>query len=148
MTCSATSEIVEVEPSPRVKLASAAMVLPAMKSSAGACVAREISVMSVSASVLSSPASVDAVAVEVAPDPQGSERGVGCRDLAVGVGIERRKRRKAGGLGVAEQLVDGVDRAVGVEVAREQAVVALDPAGALGESVAVDVEIDAVPLYG
>ena len=76
------------------------------------------------------------------PDLQARERGVGRTDLAVGVAIERGQMREARGLGVAEHFRDVVDGAVGIQIADQEAVGALDPGGFFGEAVADEVEIN------
>ncbi len=84
----------------------------------------------------------DAVAVEVLPDLQLGPQHVRGRDLAVAIGIELRQLGEAGLPDAAEHLRDVVDSAVAVDVPDQEAVVALQPAGAFGEQIMVDIEID------
>jgi len=82
----------------------------------------------------------DAIAVEVAPDAQVGEAGVGGGDAVVGVAVEQAKRGEAVGGGAAEEFVAGLDAAVAVEVDGKQGIIGADPADALDEAVIVEVE--------
>ena len=90
-----------------------------------------------------------AILVQIAPEAQRVEAGVGGVDHAVGVVVQRGQHRKARHAGRAEQLMDVVDAAVAVDIACQQPVVGAHPAGALGKPVAVQVELNAeVTLRG
>ncbi len=91
----------------------------------------------------------DTVLVGVLPDAEAGEIGVGCvvpearkqNELAVVIAIERFENLEAVLGGRAEHLADAIDRAVGVAVEDEDAIVALHPARALGKPVAAVVQM-------
>jgi hypothetical protein len=83
----------------------------------------------------------EAVAVAVLPDEQALEVGVGAVDLAVAVAVEGGQLFETAAGGTAEQFADVVDLAVAVVVEGQEAVVAVEPGGAVGELVAVEVEV-------
>ena len=85
----------------------------------------------------------DPVLVGVLPDAQLGEARVLRVDPTVGIGVQRGQRHEAVACRVvgAKQLVDVVDRAIAVAIEDEQAVVSLNPAGALREAVGVEVEV-------
>ena len=82
------------------------------------------------------------IAVDVPPNPQAGPDQVGTGDLAVAVRIDRRKLPEARLADPAKHLRNVVDAAVAVGVEHEKAVVALEPAGALGEPIAIDIEVN------
>ncbi len=95
----------------------------------------------------------DAVVVQVLPDGELAERRIGRVDLAVMVGVERRKRRQtvhiaATGKVRREDLAAIVDLAVAVDIEREDAVTAGRPGDLVLVTVGIDVELDAVVERG
>jgi hypothetical protein len=82
----------------------------------------------------------DGIAVRVLPHDEIVERRVAGVDDAVGIAVVERQLGKAGDVVVPEQLRHVVDQPVGIKVDGEQPVIAVDPAGRLGEEIAVHVE--------
>ena len=82
----------------------------------------------------------DRIAVEVAPHPQLGPHRIGRVDDPVTVRVQSRKVGDGRPAGAAEHLGDVVDPPVPVQVAHQETVIAVKPAGLLRETVAVEVE--------